>query len=346
MKDSAPPNPVVAPTDPPSAEEGERDAVVALATRLGATGGRPAVQPTAIAPAQGATLAAHAAAAALGAALGWLWPALGLALIGATGWSAWRVANGQQGWVRYWVPRSVGHNVVLWRGREPGSARPCLLVAAPLDAGPGRAPLSGAWIYALAAPGALAALGVLIRWFALDLGRTLLLGGALGLLVNLLAGLIHAAARPWRQGPGPANGMIDALRSALDERSPAHLDVVLAWITGGASFGDGLETFLRNNAHKLPAHQTRVIALAPARPPDLARLVNVEGRWRRRAVDPVIGRAAAEVGLPVTGGVTPSVRAMDAGWRAATLLVGEGAPLTPLSRLVAQLDLAAGEDRW
>ena len=99
MKDSAPPNPVVAPTGPSRSVEEERHAVVALAARLGAAGARPVVQPTAIAPSPGATLAAHAASAGLGAALGWIWPVAGLALIAATGWSAWRVANGAMGWV-------------------------------------------------------------------------------------------------------------------------------------------------------------------------------------------------------------------------------------------------------
>ena len=344
MKDSAPPNPVVAPTGPSRSVEEERHAVVALAARLGAAGARPVVQPTAIAPSPGATLAAHAASAGLGAALGWIWPVAGLALIAATGWSAWRVANGAMGWVRTWVPRSVGHNVVLFGDRQAGSARPCLLVAAPLDAGAGGDPLAAAWIPVLAAPGALAALGVLVAAMAPEPGRTLTLGALLALLVIALVGLVHAVARPWRAGPGPADAQLDSLRQGLREGPPEHLDVVLAWITGGLACGDGLEIFLKNNAHKLSTSTTRVIALSPS--PKGPTLVNVEGRWRRIAVDPLIARAAAETGLAVTGGVTPASRAIHAGWRAATLLVSADTPVAPLRRLLTQLDRAAGEDRW
>lgn len=344
MKDSAPPNLVVAPTRASSAVVDERDAVATLAARLGASGARPAVQPTAIAPAPGASLAAHAAAAALGAGLAWVWPVLGLALIGATIWSAQRESDGAHGWVRDWIPRRVGHNVVLWGDRAAGANRPCLLIVAPLDGGVGRSPATSALLPMIAAPATIAALGVVLGWLAPQLGSTLTAGGAACLGVLALSGLLHALLRPWRQGPGPADALLEATRGALAERSPHHLDVVLAWLTGGVCYGDGLEILLKNNSHKLPSHLTRAVALVPAATGPS--LVNVEGRWRRAAADPVLSRAAAEVGLPVVSSVTPAARATAAGWPSAALLVGPQTPPSALLRLVEQLDRAAGESRW
>ena len=343
VKDSAPSNPVVAPPTGSGSEADELSAVASLAARLKALGARPAVQPTTIAPAPGALLAVHASAALLALGLGWTWPLLGLGLLGTVGLSAAREAEGRHGWLRDWVPRRVGHNVAIWTAATPEGRAPRLLVVAPLDAGAGRAPVGSGVLIGLGATGALGALGIALAPFAPQAGSILLGGAASVLALAALGGLLHAQLRSWRAGSGPADAQLEALVAALSDQPTHHVEVVLAWISGGARCGDGLVTLLRNNPHRLPPERTRALvleagALGPA-------LVNVEGRWQRRPVDPLIARAAAEVGLPVVDGITPARRAMDAGWTAAALLVRDGAD-TALPRLVRQLDQAAGEGRW
>src|SRR5436190_13704930 len=111
-----------------------RGALLSLAKGLQRAGLEVDVQGTAVAKSIAGSVVLHAL---LGAGAGLLWmaaPLVGAALVFAVGWSAYVELEGGRGWLRGFVPRDVGHNLVVWGA--PGPKRQ-LVVCAPLD-GPHR----------------------------------------------------------------------------------------------------------------------------------------------------------------------------------------------------------------
>lgn len=334
----------------PSLLEREREAVLTLVSALRRAGEEPEVQGTAVNPSGAAAIGAHAAVGALATLIGQVWPLVGLLLLALAARSAWVELQGGQGAIGRLVPRRLGHNVVLWGGRPRAPAdRPCLVLCAPLDGGPARAPLGTGLPAVLAAPGALSLVGLLSGPLSREVSTTLsaLGGGALALAA--LVGLIVGWRAPWRLEAGPAGHQLLALRAALRDAPPRALDVVLAFTTGGPWRADGLEILLLNHAWRLPPAHTRVLALVPAL--DGAAVVPVEGRWQARPADPLLVGAAREAGLlPAQGSpphrVTAASRASWLGYRSAALATSGTAPLKPLHEMIAALDRAATEGRW
>lgn len=312
---------------------------------FGANGASPEVQPTAIQPHPGEAVAAHAAAAATAALLARAFPWSGLALLLACALSAWVQSRGGSGWIARLIPRQVGHNAILWGSRPlAGRDRPCLLVVAPHDGGPPRPRRFDKAIPLLAAPGVLACAGLAVAPVLPHAGGPLLAWSALGFGAVALGGLAHRLAQPLHVEPGPAAKVLLSLAQALRDRPLANLDLVLAFLAGGAETADSLEVLLRNHRDRLDPELTRVLLLQPdLGPPAFA----AREEWiRPRAADPLLTRAAGAAGLPETAQTTAAARASLAGWRSGALLAGSAEALAPTQRILDALDAAAGEGRW
>jgi hypothetical protein len=284
-----------------------RAVLLSLAQRLQRAGVEVDVQGTVVTKSIAGSVVLHAL---VGAAAGLFWmaaPLVGTALAFAVAWSAYVELEGGRGWLRRWVPRDVGHNLVVWG--PPGLKRQ-LVVCAPLD-GPHRSVWADSRWYSIVLAGvALVAIGMASSVVAPAIASQVVGAGTAVLLSMALLGTMGIVA--YDCATEPLGAELLSVVARLRAHPTQNVSVTLVATQGGSLTHDGIDILVRNNHHRLPRRSTRVVVLTPAKGPPS--LFDPEGAWRRAPADPLLATAVRSLGAGVRRGVSAASRVARAGF--------------------------------
>jgi hypothetical protein len=248
--------------------------------------------------------------ALLGAAAGLLWmaaPLVGTALVLAVAGSAYVELEGGRGWLRGFVPRDVGHNLVVW---GPTGPKRQLVVCAPLD-GPHRSMWADSRWYGIVLVGlALAVIGMASAFVVPAIASQIVGAGTAVLLATALLGTVGLLA--YECTTEPLGAALLSVAAPLRAKPTENVSVTIVATQGGSLTHDGIDILVRNNHHRLPRRSTRVVVLTPAK--GSPRLVDPEGVTRRAAADPLLASAVRSVGADGRRGVSAASRLARAGF--------------------------------
>ena len=284
-----------------------RAALLSLAQGLQRAGLEVDVQGTVVTKSIAGPLVLHAL---LGAAAGLLWmaaPLVGAALVFAVAWSAYVELEGGRGWLRGFVPRDVGHNLVVWG--PPGPKRQ-LVVCAPLD-GPHRSMWADSRWYGILLGGlALVAIGMASSFVVPAIASQVVGAGTAVLLSTALLGTVGLLA--YECSTEPLGVELLSVAARLRAQPTKNVSVTIVATQGGSLTHDGIDILVRNNHHRLPRRSTRVVVLTPAKGPP--RLVDPEGVTRRAPADALLASAVRSLGTDARRGVSAASRIARAGF--------------------------------
>jgi hypothetical protein len=242
--------------------------------------------------------------ALVGAAAGLLWmvaPLGGAALVLAVAGSAYVELEGGRGWLRGFVPRDVGHNLVVW---GPTGPKRQLVVCAPLD-GPHRSRWADSRWYAIALAGlAVVAIGMASSFVVPAIASQVVGAGTAVLLSTALLSTLGLLA--YTCSTEPLGAELLAVAARLRAQPTRNVSVTIVATQGGSLTHDGIDILVRNNHHRLPRRSTRVVVLTPAKGPP--RLIDPEGVTRRAAADPLLASAVRSMGTDAERGVSAASR--------------------------------------
>jgi len=338
MVRSAPPDGTTAPTrrSPTAVGLALRQSLDGAAARLAETGRtvelHPVVGNERVAP----VVAAYAAAIAVLAMTALAAPLAASLLLGALLVCGVLDHEGRRSWFRGLVPRQGGRALLHWTGDDtPGE--PIAMVVVPVEATRARATSHAPLM--IAALGIVGTLGTFLRPFLSDAASLLLLS------VAAVSG-VFALAVSWldsrgRLEPDAESGvrLAERIVAAVEGTQPARGRVVVATVGGGATFHDGLDVLLRNQAHRLSRSRTRILAWQPA-PGDLA-VIPREGHLLPAAAPEALLQAVAPLGLPGVSGQGAARRAGISGWSALGLQGGLDNPADVVHGLASAARLVA-----
>jgi hypothetical protein len=314
-----------------------RATLLALAHRLQVLGADVDVQGTVVNRSIASAVTLHAMVGALAGLLWMVAPMLGALLVFSVAWSAYVELEGGRGWLRHFLLREVGHNLVVWGPREPKRQ---LVLCAPLDGPHTSVWADTRWFFPVLGGLALVALGMAL-WILFPTAAGDVVGaGTLVLLVAAALGTVGIAA--YAPGNEPLGAQLMELVPRLRAQPPANLSVTLAATQGGSLAHDGLEILLRNNDHRLPARSTRVLVLTPGEGPVTVHAI--EGIGRQTVADPILLHAIRALGVEEeeARGVSGASRAVRAGVQAVGLRAARF-DTDWLEALIRKLDEASGK---
>ncbi len=297
-----------------------RAALLSLAQGLQREGVEVDVQGTVVTKSVAGSLVLHAL---VGAVSGLLWmkaPLFGTALAFAVAGSAYVELEGGRGWLRGFVPRAVGHNLVVWGAAGPKRQ---LVVCAPLD-GPHRSVWAESRWYGIVLVGVtLVVLGMALSLVAPAIASQVVGAGTAVFLALSLVGTIGILA--YECPTEPLGAELLAVVARLRTHPTKNVSVTVVATQGGSLTHDGVDILVRNNHHRLPRRSTRVVVLTPAKGPPT--LVDPEGVWQRAPADPLLAGSIRSLGARTRRGVSVASRLararftgiaiegeMDAGW--------------------------------
>ena len=284
-----------------------RAALLSLAQGLQRAGLEVDVQGTVVTKSIAGPLVLHAL---LGAAAGLLWmaaPLVGTALVFAVAWSAYVELEGGRGWLRGFVPRDVGHNLVVW---GPTGPKRQLVVCAPLD-GPHRSMWADSRWYAIGLAGlALVAIGMASSFVVPAIASQVVGAGTAVLLATALLGTVGLLA--YASSTEPLGAELLSVAERQRAQPTKNVSVTFVATQGGSLTHDGIDILVRNNHHRLPRRSTRVVVLTPAK--GSPHLVDPEGVTRRAAADPLLASAVRSIGADSRRGVSAASRIARAGF--------------------------------